>query len=190
MMHGLRLLMIAALSLGLTACGGQDTETAPAPAPEEAAPERLAPARAEPADQPPASPDPADEPAAQGEAMARAERERLRQQRGDGEVRWWDDDALAERLGLDPEQRSRLLEAREALLAARLEGRTRLREQRELGTQLDPQSDADRLTELQRSIGGVREQLEQAEFRWEETIRDTLHPEQQRQLDELIEPQP
>ncbi|TVS11173.1 MAG: hypothetical protein EA419_08805 [Wenzhouxiangella sp.] len=191
MPHRLSFLLIPALSLGLIACGGQDTETAPPPPEaEEMIDDRQAPERAEPADVPPAERELREQtaPAADTDPLirARTERERLRERRGE-EIRWWDDDTLAEQLGLDPDQRSTLLEAREALHEARLEGRGQLREQRDRAGELDPQSDQDRLAELQTSVGEIRERLDEAEEGWHTTVRDTLRPEQLRQLQDLIE---
>ena len=194
MSHRLSLLVIPILSLGLIACGGPDTETAPPPAePDQTFEDRQAPERAEPADALPPARTQTEPAAVEADADAltrvRAERERLRERRAP-EIRWWDDDALVEQLGLDPDQRSALLEAREALHEARLEGRGRLREERERAGQLDRQSDQERLSELQTGVGELRARLDEAEEGWQTTVRDTLRPEQLRQLQDLIDNQP
>lgn len=185
MMHPSKVLFLALPALALIACGGQDTETAPAPEPEQSVQSAPAAQRAEPADAAPpsATPDPAADPEAI--ARARTDREQLRSGRGE-EVHWWDDDALAAELGLDPQQRAALLEVREALHASRLEGRRQLRELR--GQAAGLEGDAARLAELQTSIGELRERLDQTEDRWQDTVRDTLSPTQLEQLEDLIKP--
>ncbi len=187
MTYLLRFLVLTGLALALSACGGADQETAPAPEPEQTVETAPAPQRAEPADPPPPALEA--DPAAEDDALARAraQRESLRGTRSE-EVAWWDDEELAARLGLDPDQRATLLEVREALHDARLEGRTQLRELR--GQARGLEGDADRLAELQTSIGQVREQMEEAETSWQETVRVTLSPTQLEQLEEWLDAPP
>lgn len=187
MMRLFKFLIVPALALVLAACGDPDTETAPPPEPERPTDPVAAPERAEPAEPPP--PDMEADPEAELEALteARAERERFRTARRQPE-HWWDDDTFVEELGLDPDQRASLLEVREALHEARLEGRTRLRELRGEARALE--GDEERLAELQTSIGEVRERLDAAEGRWQDTVRSTLRPEQLEQLEDLMESPP
>jgi hypothetical protein len=100
-------------------------------------------------------------------------------------LRWLDDDELAEHLQLEPEQRTSLLEAREALYQARLEGREQMEMQRDL--EMEAAGDADRLAEQREQSGLIEQELDEAEMRWQEDVRTALSPEQLRQLEELIE---
>lgn len=174
------------LIVGLSACGGPDTETAPPP--QDATDEEETIMRSEPGEAPPVGDDLTLDSPAEADAVeqARAQREQLREQRA-GDRHWWADDALAERLGLDPDQRSALLEAREALHRARIEGRERMRAQRELQRQADTAGDHERLEELQAQTNRLREQMNAAEQAWQEDLRAVLHPEQ---IERLAEEQP
>lgn len=164
--------------LFLIACGDQNTETAPPPAPasETATEQPEAPVRSEPADRPPPPSEHEGATGADPEALeqARAGRQVLRERR-QTESGWWTD---AERLGLDPEQHTALLEAREALMAARLEGRTRLQQLRtaEQGQQ------AERLAELQASREELLAGMDEAEQLWQSTLREVLNTEQLERL--------
>ena len=182
-MQHLLLLIFFALTLSLSGCGDTDTPSAPPPESDERVETRDAPERTEPADPPPAfTPEQAPEP--EPPVRAPAEREDLLAHEVD-QLRWWDDDELAEKLGLEPEQRASLLEAREALYQARLEGREQLEVQRDLEMELA--GDADRLAELREQSGLIQQELDDAEMRWEEDVRTTLRPAQLRQLEELLE---
>lgn len=170
--------------LVLSACGGQDTETAvppdPEPFPEETQPadERTEPVEPTP---PAVTQDTLPE---QGVMPPIVEHDERLTEDGQ-EVHWWDDDELAEKLGLEPEQRTRLLEAREALHDARVEGRARLAEQRDLEAEVA--GDAERLGELRESAGRIDEELEAAEAGWQVTVRTILTPEQYAEIADLIE---
>jgi hypothetical protein len=173
MRQSLTLTSLFVLMLILGGCGGPDTETAAPPEPAENAETRAAPEQIEPtADTSLAT---APEPAERGDPLID----------GDEGVRWWDDDELAEKLAIEPEQRTRLLEARRQLHEARLEGRARLEQQRVLQAQTE--GDADRLAELREQAGLIDQELEDAETRWQEAVRITLRPEQYRQIEDLIE---
>ncbi len=175
-----------AFAVGLSACGGPDTETAPPPPEPANGNDNFA--RSEPAEAPPdpgeltldsiAETDPLEE--------ARAQRQQLREQRGRNR-HWWDDDALAERLGLNPDQRSALLEAREALHRVRTEGRERMRSQRELQRHADTAGDRERLEELQAQTNALRQQMDAAEQAWQEDLRAVLRHEQ---IERLAEERP
>ncbi len=106
----------------------------------------------------------------------------------DPTLQWWDDDALVDQLGLHPEQRTTLLEFRRSIHAAELEGRAELRALEEQAAGLD--GDSERLSELQTSIGQLRERLEDSDAAWQETVRSTLSPAQRRQLEALLDPDP
>ena len=183
-------LITLAFSLALTACGGHDSETAPPPPPEAetAAEQPEAPLRSEPADEPPPPIEPEAAAGAGPEALeqARAERQALRERRQAGSG-WWTDEALAERLGLDPEQRTAVLEAREALMAARLEGRTRLQQQQVTMRAAEQTQESERLAELRASRDEIVAGLDDAEQAWQATLRDVLNTEQ---LERLRQEQP
>lgn len=190
-------LITLAFSLALTACGGHDSETAPPPPPEAetAAEQPEAPLRSEPADEPPPPIEPEAAAGADPEALeqARAERQALRERRQAGSG-WWTDEALAERLGLDPEQRTAVLEAREALMAARLEGRTRLQQQQVTMRAAEQTQESERLAELRASRDEIVAGLDDAEQAWQATLRDVLNTEQLERLrqeqPEALEPGP
>ena len=183
-------LITLTFSLALTACGGHDSETAPPPPPEAetAAEQPEAPLRSEPADEPPPPIEPEAAAGADPEALeqARAERQALRERRQAGSG-WWTDEALAERLGLDPEQRTAVLEAREALMAARLEGRTRLQQQQVTMRAAEQTQESERLAELRASRDEIVAGLDDAEQAWQATLRDVLNTEQ---LERLRQEQP
>lgn len=201
-----KVLIISVFSLFLIACGGQDTETAPPPPPdsETATEQPEAPVRSEPGDQPPPPVEPGDAAGVDPEALAesergrleqaRAERQALRGERRQADTGWWADEALAERLGLDTEQRTALLEAREALMAARLEGRTRLQQQRSAMRTAEQTQQAERLAELQASTDELLAGMDEAEQLWQSTVREVLNTEQLERLrqaePESLEPRP
>lgn len=181
------LTLLGSLALTLSLIGCEEPEPVPPQEPEEPPEVQVAPdERTDPADEPPAEvtperePDPEPEPAVQ----PRTEHDDLLAD-DDRDVRWWDDDELAEKLQLEPEQRTRLLEARRALHDARLQGREQLDEQRDLQRQAE--GDRDRLAELREQSGLIQQELEDAELRWEDTVRTTLRPDQLQLLEELTE---
>lgn len=167
------------LTLALGACGGQDTETAPAAESESTAPQPAPAVRSEPADAPPAPLDPDTDLYSESTDLdqARAERQRIREQR-QTDSGWWDDEALSERLGLESEQRAALLDARQALHSARLEGRTRLREQRSAVRSRQDREDAERLEELRQSREAIRGDMEAAEQVWQTAVGRILNQDQ------------
>ena len=174
------------LILALTACGDQDTETAPLPARETAPAEQPeTTGRSGPANEaaPAVAPDATEVTDRQALQQLRAERQALRERR-QGERGWWSDEALSERLGLDPEQRAALLQARETLLTARLEGRTRLQQQRVALRAAEQAQQAERLAELQATRDNMLSALEDAEQLWQSTARDILNTEQLERLRE------
>ncbi len=178
--------MFIGLALALIGCGGPDTETAVPPEPEETAETREAPRRDEPVDRELEAL--TEGPTTEHEATVevREEHDGVILDDDREEVNWWDDDELAESLGLEPEQRTRLLEAREALLDARMEGRARMDQQRDLEPQAE--GDADRLAELRESAGLIQQEMDEAEQLWQDTVITTLRPEQLEQIRDLIEP--
>lgn len=183
MVQPTKALITTVLALGLIACGGQDPETLPDATPEATEQQQGLPARSEPADAPPAPIEPADAAASEPADLeqARSERQRLRESRQDHHG-WWSDEALADRLGLDTEQRAALLEARETLLEARLDGRTRLQEQRLAGRAAADAQDPERLAELRESRTRIQSEIEAAEQAWQDAVRSILSGEQLEQL--------
>ena len=144
-----------------------------------------APVRSEPADAPPTAAIPQGamaEPVPDELAQARSQRQELREQGRAADSGWWDDETLAERLGLEPEQRSALLEARATLLGARLEGRTRLSEQRSTLRGTQDAGDPERLAELRESRQAVNREIEAAEQVWEDAVQSILNREQLERL--------
>lgn len=177
------------LTLALGACGGQDTETSPAAESESTAPQPAPAVRSEPADAPPAPLDPDTDLHSESTDLdqARAERQRIREQR-QADSGWWDNEALSERLGLEPEQSAALLDARKALYSARLEGRTRLREQRATVRSTPEREDAERLEELRQTREAIRNEMEKAEQLWQTAVRNTLNHDQLQRL-RTLEPE-
>ena len=165
-----------AFMLALSGCG----EPEPPPEPEERTEPREPPERTEPFE----APEPEITPEPEPPAPARDEHYDPATVEGDA-LRWLDDDELAEHLQLEPEQRTSLLEAREALYQARLEGREQLEVQRDL--EMEAAGDADRLAELREQSGLIEQELDEAEMRWQQEVRTTLSPEQLRQFEELLE---
>lgn len=172
------------LILALTACADRDNETAPPPAADTVPAELPEPTgRSEPATEPPpaVAPEAAEGTDAQALLQSRADRQALRDRR-QSDSGWWSDDALSERLGLDAEQRAALLQARETLLTARLEGRTRLQQQRSALRAAEQAQQAERLAELQADREDMLSGLEDAERLWQSTLRDILNTEQLQRL--------
>ncbi len=165
-----------AFTLALSGCGEPEPPPEPPPEPEE----RIEPQRTETFE----APEPEVTPEPEPPAPARDEHYDPTTDEGDT-LRWWDDDELAEHLQLEPEQRTSLLEAREALYQARLEGREQLEVQRDL--EMEAAGDADRLAELREQSGLIEQELVEAETRWQEDVRATLSREQIRRLEELME---
>ncbi len=179
----LTLSIFFALTLSLSGCGDPEPPPEPPPDPDERVETRDGPELTEPADPPPVRDFPPEH-VVEPEVRTPAERDQLLADEDEG-LLWWDDDDLAEKLGLEPEQRASLLEAREALHEARLEGREQLEAQRELEAELE--GDAERLAELRERSGLIHQELEDAEMRWQEDVRTTLRRDQLRQLEELLE---
>ncbi len=172
--------ILFAFTLGLSACGEPEPPPEAPPEPEERTEPREPPERTEPveAPEPEVTPEPEPPTTAHYEYYDPIADE-------DDRLRWWDDDELAEQLQLEPEQRTSLLEAREALHEARMEGREELEVQRDL--ELQAEGDADRLAELREQSGMIEQELDEAEMRWQDDVRATLSPEQLRRLEELFE---
>lgn len=168
------------LVLGLTACGDQNSQTLPVAKEETGSSPPSAAVRSEPADLPPAAADPeaTPEPESNDPAQARIQRQQLRQQRRVADSSWWDDEALTEVLGLKAEQRTALSAARENLLTIRLEGSTRLREQRSAMRAAEDGGNAQRLAELRDLTAATRRELEAAEQVWQDALRQTLSEQQ------------
>ncbi len=194
----INVLFVLALAFALSGCGTDDQATAPPPPePEQPAQaESPPPERAEPAGTP-SAPQPTEHDTVTGDQLttdARPAHEPARIGRDDA-VEWWDDEALVEQLGLDPDQRAELLEVREALHQARLEGRTQLDDLHAQsdaleGRDLEAEADRERLAELRTSMAEVEERMDEAENLWQETVHSTLRPEQLEQLEDLLESQP
>ncbi len=172
MRQSLSLPSLFAVTIILGGCG-PETETPAPPEPAETTETRVADEGPEPIVDTPLAPP--SEPAERGDPLVDE----------DDEVDWWNDEELAENLRVEPEQRTRLLEARRQLHEARAEGRARLEQQRVLQEQAE--GDADRLAELREQAGLIRQELEDAEARWQQTVRTTLRPEQYRHIEELME---
>ncbi|MFU8832088.1 MAG: hypothetical protein ACNA7J_08025 [Wenzhouxiangella sp.] len=172
MRQSLILPSLFAVTVILSGCG-PETETAAPPEPAETTETRVADERPEPVVDTPLAPP--SEPAERGDPRIDE----------DDEVHWWDDEELAETLGVEPEQRTRLLEARRQLNEARVEGRARLEQQHVLQEQAE--GDADRLAELREQAGLISQELEDAEARWQQTVRTTLRPEQYRHIEHLMD---
>lgn len=168
----------AGLALFLMACGHEDSET-PSLAETGSAPDTpSAPLRVEPGSQPPPIHTDAETTGQPATAdPARAERQRLREQRGQA-GRWWDDPALIADLALTAEQRNSLAQAHQILHTARLDARSRLQDLR--ATEATEQHDRQDPGRLQRSA--VEGRLDDAHQTWQRAVREILHAEQLEQL--------
>ncbi|MFW5816362.1 MAG: hypothetical protein ACOCVP_05855 [Wenzhouxiangella sp.] len=185
---------VPVLALLLSACGGQDPETAsapPTPPDRPAAAPRSAPAQAAP------------DPSAQAERVAdadarpetvqqaRAERDRLREHHARERLHW-DEDTLTEQLGLETGQFQALEQARQTLLKERVGVRTGLQAQRQSRAPAEAGADSARREELQVRTRELRAQLDRAEQAWQDALRSILDADQLQRLaeqrPELLEP--
>ena len=184
--HLHRLLLSASLALVLAGCGSPEPEDSQPTAPESRSAPLAGPQRATPAEfAPPARADnEGTEPAAI--AQAQAERQALRDQRGE-QLSWWEDDDLARELGLEDHQRQALLTAREELQRTRMDTRERLRAQRDLQRQAERRGDQNRLAEVRARTADLQQQLHEAGQAWDQSLRNILEPDQ---IDRLLERQP
>jgi hypothetical protein len=183
MSHFPKYLTLLILTLTLSACDRQDVETSPAAETESSAQQPAPAVGSEPADAPPAPLD--RDPALASEStdltQARAERQLIREQR-ESDSGWWDDEALSQRLGLEPEQRAALLDARRALHSARLDANTRLREQRSALGSTPDRGDADRLNELRETREAIENDIAAAEQLWQTAAGNILNRDQLERL--------
>ncbi|MGY6554758.1 MAG: hypothetical protein ACXIUM_09590 [Wenzhouxiangella sp.] len=182
------LTLAAALGLMLMGCDRQEPQTAPpAASPDETAPtsQQL---RSEPVDDAPPEDSLAAAEAQDWEAreLALSERQQLRGQRQQDQG-WWADEELSALLGLDTEQSAALLQARQALIEARLQARAELLGQRGNEQSVDEMEQAEQLEELLQDQDTIRVQMSEAQLAWEQAVRDILS---EAQLGTLLERQP
>lgn len=178
----------AILALLLFGCERADQQ----PAPEATRPADSAPAasqvRSEPADDPPPVDTSAAAMAHKTDTLERAltERQQLRAQRLDSQG-WWTDEELSTYLRLDAEQAAALLQARQALIDARLRARAELLGQRGSEQSVDELERLERSEGLRQDSDAIRMHLHEAQLAWEKAVGEILSEEQ---LARLIDRQP
>ena len=178
MAHLFRSFFALLLSIFLVACGQQ--EDTPPEQPAEV--DRQQPVRSTPADPPVESatsptPDEADSPETSEVALAREERNRLREQY-QAMRDSWDIEVFADQFDLSETQKTQLQTARDSLVAERVAVRNRLRSIRDLQRQAQEAGNESDIDALTTDAAQAQERLAAAERRWKTALSEILTNDQ------------